>query len=98
MKDLMKMQQQAKKMQDKLKNIHIEAEEGGVTVTINGNLEVMDIQITDDAWGHGKEHIRRSTMTAFQKGLKKAQEVASSNMKDILGDLGLPGNFGELSS
>ncbi len=90
MKDLLKMQQEAKKIQKKLENIHIEAEEGGIVVTINGNMQVLSVQITDEAWNKGKGHVETATKNAIAKGTKKAQEVAATNMKDIMGGMGLP--------
>lgn len=90
MKDLVKMQQEAKKMQKKLKNIHIEAEDGGVTVTVDATMEIVDIVFSDEAWTRGKDHVRNSTKTAMQKATKKAQEVAADNMKDIMGSMGMP--------
>ena len=90
MKDLLKMQQEAKKMQKKLKSLHIEAEEGGVMVTIDATMEVVDINFNDEAWQRGREHVRSSLKIALQKATKKAQEVAATNMKDIMGSMGLP--------
>lgn len=84
------MQQEAKKMQKKLKSIHIEAEEGGVMVTVDASMELVDVQFSDDAWARGKEHVRSSLKLGFQKATKKAQEVAATNMKDIMGSMGLP--------
>ncbi|PIV90415.1 hypothetical protein COW46_02820 [Candidatus Gracilibacteria bacterium CG17_big_fil_post_rev_8_21_14_2_50_48_13] len=90
MKDLLKMQQEAKKMQKKLKSIHIEAEEGGVTITMDASMELVDIQFSDEAWAKGKGHVRTSIMEGMKKATKKAQEVAATNMKDIMGSMGLP--------
>lgn len=84
------MQQEAKKMQKKLKSIHIEAEDGGVTVTMDATMEIVDIQFNDEAWGKGPGHVRSSLKLAMQKATKKAQEVASTNMKDIMGAMGMP--------
>lgn len=90
MQNLMKMQQEAKKMQKKLKNLHIEAEEGGITITMDASMELVDVVISDDAWAKGKEHVRSHIKLATQKATKKAQEVAAENMKDIMGSLGMP--------
>lgn len=84
------MQQEAKKMQKKLKSLHIEAEEGGITVTVDASMELVDVLISDDAWSKGKEHVRTHLKLAVQKATKKAQEVAADNMKDIMGSLGMP--------
>lgn len=85
------MQQEAKKMQKKLKSIHIEAEEGGVTITMDASMELVDVQFSDEAWSRGKAHVRSSLLEGMKKATKKAQEVAANNMKDIMGSMGLPG-------
>ncbi len=84
------MQQQAKKMQKKLQNIHIESEEEGVTVVINGQLEVQSVKISDEAYQKGVGTLEKTILYAMQKGLKKAQEVAAQNMQEMFGGLGLP--------
>jgi len=89
-KKLIKLQSQAKNMQKKLGNIHIEAEDGGVTITFDGNMAVLSTIISDDAMAKGTGHLENSVTSAIRKGLKKAQEVAASNMKEIMGGLGLP--------
>lgn len=94
MKDLLKMQQEAKKIQKKLDNIHIEAEDAGVTITINGNMQVLSVSISDEAWSKGKGNVELGTKNAIAKGMKKAQEVAAANMKDIMGGMGLPDMLG----
>ena len=88
MKDLYKLQKQAKDVKQKLKNIHIEAEEGGIVVTITGEQEVVSVKISDEAM-LDKSKLETSLLKVLQKGLKKAQEVASVNMKDIMGQMGL---------
>lgn len=87
-KDLYKLQKQAKEIKQKLKNIHIEAEENGVVVTITGEQEVVSIKISDEAM-QDKSTLEKTLLAALQKGLKKSQEVAATNMKDIMGQMGL---------
>lgn len=88
MKDLYKLQKQAKDVKQKLKNIHIEAEEGGIVVTITGEQEVVSIKINDEAM-QDKSKLEANLLKVLQKGLKKAQEVAAVNMKEIMGQMGL---------
>ena len=90
MKDLMRMQQEAKKIQKKLENIHIEADEEGVVVTISANMNIIAVEISDDAWAKGKRFVEEAIKKATTKGMKKAQEVASQNMKELMSGLGLP--------
>lgn len=89
-KQLMKLQQQAKQIQSKLENLHIEAEVEGCTVVIDAAMNIIDMQISDDAWGRGKKVVEVSIKEATQKAMKKAQQVAAENMKDVMGGLGLP--------
>jgi len=92
MKDLYKLQKQAKQIKKKLQNIHIEAEEEGVKITINGEQEVVKVEISEDAI-KDKNKLEASILNALKKGLKKSQEVAAVNMKDVMDQMGmnLPG-------
>lgn len=97
-KDLYKMQKQAKAIKAKLKNMHIEAEVNGVKVTINGEQEVVSTEILDAELlnGDNKAKLEEALKTAFNKAIKKSQEVAANEMRDLMGGLGmdLP-NLGE---
>lgn len=83
------LQKQAKSVKKDLKNTHIEAEIEGVTVIVNGEQEVVSITINEQIWGelkeseHGKKKLEETLMKALNKALKKAQEIASTKMKDI---------------
>jgi DNA-binding YbaB/EbfC family protein len=92
MKDMYKLQKQAKEIKKKLKNIHIEAEEEGVKITINGEQDPVKIEISEEAL-KDKNKLEESILSALKKGLKKSQEVAAVNMKDVMAQMGmnLPG-------
>lgn len=83
MKELMALQKKAQEIQDKLGNTHIEADEGEFTVIINGKQECVDIL------QNGKS--MPALVKALNKALKKSQEIAAHEMKDVMGKLGLPG-------
>jgi DNA-binding protein YbaB len=87
-KDLYKLQKQAKDVQKKLENIHIEAEENGVVVTFNAKQEPISVKIADSAL-ENKPKLEESILNALKKGLKKAQEIAAVNMKDIMDQMGM---------
>ncbi len=90
-KDLMKLQQQAKKIKDELANIHIESTEGGCKVVINGEQHVISVEI-DQAHYEGKQDQMGPDMaTAINKAVKKSQTIAAEKMKDIMGGMGLGG-------
>lgn len=89
-KDMYKLQKQARKIKKELKNTHIEAEHEGVTVTINGEQEIVKIEITDEAL-ENKKKLEESLLKATNKGIKKSQQIGAEMMKDVMGDLNLPG-------
>jgi DNA-binding protein YbaB len=89
-KDLYKLQKQARQIKKELKNTHIEAEYEGVTVTINGEQEVMKIEIKEDATTN-KSKLEDALLKAFNKAIKKSQQVGAEMMKGVMGDLNIPG-------
>lgn len=89
-KDLYKLQKQAKEIKKKLKNTHIEAEEEGVIVTINGEQEVLSVSISDESM-NDKSKLETKITKALNKGVKKAQQIGADLMKDVMGGLNLPG-------
>jgi len=93
-KNLMKLRKEAKAIQKKLSNIHIESESGPVVVTINGEQKVVKVEIQIEGLDPKiKRTLEDALVIAFNKGVKKSQEIAAENMKDILGQLGggMPG-------
>lgn len=89
-KDMYKLQKQARKIKKELKNTHIEAEHEGVIVTINGEQEVVKIEISDEAL-QNKKKLEDSLLKATNKAVKRSQQIGAEMMKDIMGDLNLPG-------
>ncbi|MBU1992837.1 MAG: YbaB/EbfC family nucleoid-associated protein [Patescibacteria group bacterium] len=89
-KDMYGLQKQAKQIKKKLKNMHIEAEYNGVIVTIDGQQEIIDLKISDEAM-ENKSKLEDAVKRAFEKALKKSQQIAAEEMKGIMGGLGLPG-------
>ena len=89
-KDLYKLQKQAKQIQQKLANTHVEAEVEGVTVTVNGKQEIISIEINDDAYGN-KKKMQGNLVKALNKAMARAQQIGAEEMKDVMGDMGLGG-------
>ena len=96
LKQAQDMQKKLEEAQSQLGDIIVAAEAGGgmVSVKINGNQEILELTIDEEALDEEKELLEDLIVSAINKGLKKAQEVAASQMKDIMGDLGLPGMLG----
>jgi len=89
-KDLYKLQKQARQIKKQLKNTHIEAEHEGVTVTINGEQEVVKVEIADHAL-ENKSKMQDNLVTALNKAIKKSQQIGAEMMKDVMGDMNFPG-------
>jgi DNA-binding protein YbaB len=92
MKDLYKMQKQAKEMKKMLKAIEVEAEEDGVLVVVNASQEIISVEIAEEKLAPRKQkEDRKNIMTALQRATKKSQEIAAEKMKPLMGGMGLPG-------
>ncbi len=89
-KEMYALQKKAKQIKKELKNTHIEAEVDGVIVTIDGEQEVIGIVIPDSALSNGKK-LSDTLVKCLNKGIKKSQQVAAEEMKDVMGNLGFPG-------
>ena len=91
MKDLYNMQKKAKEVQNKLQKIHIEAEVDNVKVTLNGKMDVVDVCISEQSLDLGAVRLGTAIKEALVKAKKKAEQVSAEHMKDIMGDMGMPG-------
>jgi DNA-binding protein YbaB len=87
--ELMKLQQQAQKIQEELSNTHIEAEVDGVVVTIDGQLKVVSTVIEDKSIMNDQAKLETAITEAVNKGMKKAQEIAADRMKGVMSQMGL---------
>lgn len=92
-KDLYKLQKQARQIKKQLKNTHIEAEDEGVKVTLNGEQEVVSIKISDEAM-RDKKKLENSIEKSFNKAVKKSQQIGAELMKDVMPETGFPGMGG----
>lgn len=89
-KDMYALQKKARKIKKELKNTHIEAEVDGVVAVVDGEQEVVSINIPDSALDNSKK-LGEALVKCLNKGIKKSQQVAAEEMKDVMGNLGLPG-------
>lgn len=88
-KDLYKLQKQAKQIKDELSNIHIEATEGGVKATINGEQHVISINIDQEHYRENHTQLEKDLVITLNKAVKKSQAIAAEKMKGIMGGMGL---------
>ena len=89
-KNLYKLQKQAREIKEKLKNTHIEAENEGVSVIINGEQEVIEVHVSDEAMQY-KKKLESNLVNCMNKAVKKSQQIGADLMKDIMGDMNMPG-------
>jgi len=89
-KDMYQLQKQAKAIKKKLQNTHIEAEVDGVTVTVDGQQQIISVDFTDEAW-ENKKKLKDSLVKAMNKAIKRSQQYGAEEMKDVMGDMGLGG-------
>ena len=89
-KNLYQLQKQAKDIKKELVNIHIEAEVEGIIVIINGEQEVISVTIPESAYQNPKK-LDENLVKAFNKAIKKSQQIAAEKMKGVMGSMGFPG-------
>jgi DNA-binding YbaB/EbfC family protein len=97
LKQAQKMQQDMMAAQESLKNEVVEASAGGgmVKVEVTGDLHIKSITIDPGAVDpEDVEMLSDMILAAVNEGLRSAQDLASSKLGGIAGDLGglgLPG-------
>jgi nucleoid-associated protein EbfC len=91
MKQAQQMQAEMLEAQEKLKDEVVEASAGGgmVKVKMGGDLTLREIVIDPEAIDPEEaEMLQEMVQAAINEGLRAAQEVASSKMGGITGELG----------
>ncbi|MFH0776778.1 MAG: YbaB/EbfC family nucleoid-associated protein [Patescibacteria group bacterium] len=87
-RDMYKLQKQAKQIKKELANIHIEAETDGVLVTVNAEMEVISVKIPEELKStENAEKLGAAIVSAANKGIKKAQEIAAEKMKGVMAEM-----------
>jgi len=93
-KDLYKLQKDARRIQKELKDVEVEASsnDGWVTVVFNGEQHLTDIQIAEEALRpEYKRELEKDLKNTISQAVSRAQAVAAEKMKDIAGGMGIPG-------
>jgi len=92
--DKAKTLMELRKIQKELKSIEIEVEagNGAVKLTINGEQKVQKVKIDPSAVDlEDIERLERHLESAFNQAITKSQQEAAERMKSVAGGLGLPG-------
>lgn len=94
MKQAQEMGAKMKGVADRLKTMRATGQSGGgmVEVEVNGLGEVLAVRIDPELFGRGdREMIEDLLPAAFNTAHAKAKELHHEAMKDVAGDLNLPG-------
>ena len=93
MKQMQKLQAQMAKLQEDLAQRTVEASAGGgvVTVTVNGENQVVGVKIDPDAVDPDDvEMLEDLVMAATNEALRRAQAMVAEEMGKLTGGLKLP--------
>lgn len=94
MKQARKMQEQLAQAQESMKDVTIDASAGGgmVKATVNGDLELVSIQIDPDALDpEDVDLLQDMIVAAVNEAIRGVSEVASKQMSSITDGLNIPG-------
>lgn len=94
MKQARKMQEQLAQAQESMKDVTIDASAGGgmVKATVNGDLELVSIQVDPDALDpEDVDLLQDMIVAAVNEAIRGVSEVASKQMSSITGGLNIPG-------
>ncbi len=80
--DNIKQMNKIREMQKDLSKERLESTEDGVTVIMNGKMEVEEIKITEDM---DKEKLERVLKSCFNSCLKNVQMAAAKKMQEMGG-------------
>jgi hypothetical protein len=91
---LAQARQQAEKLQEKMRDIVIEASSGGgsVTAKMTGQKQLVSIVIDPEVMKSGDlEMLQDLVMAAVNEASRKVDEALKSSLGGMLGGMGLPG-------
>jgi len=93
LKQAKEVQERMREMQDELANEHIESISGGgmIKVIVNGQQEVISIEISPEALEAGPEMLSDMVLVTITDALKKSRELAQEKIGRITGGMNLPG-------
>lgn len=86
LKQFKDLKSQAKVMQDALAQEKVTEEKGGVTISMNGNMEILSVAIQS---GLTKEVIETSVKNCLNEAIKKTQRLMAKKMQEMGGFPGL---------
>lgn len=91
LKDMFRIQREAKQAKKALKKIQVEAEARGVKVIVSADMEVLSIEIAPEV---PRESIAGLTLDCLNRALSKAQIVSAEKMQGVMSEMGFPTDQG----
>lgn len=81
--DIKEMKSQAQAMQAMLAQEKVITEYNGITIIMNGNQEILDVQISDEAFNN-KEEFTTNLKTVLADSIKKVQRLMASKLGGMM--------------
>lgn len=86
LKQLKDLRDQAKKMQSVLGQESVSEEKNGVKITLNGNMEITQVEINDSL---SKEALQKAIKDCANSAIKTTQKLMAKKMQEMGGFPGL---------
>jgi DNA-binding YbaB/EbfC family protein len=96
MKQAQEMQAKMAKLQEELAQMEFEVSSGGgmVRVRMNGQQEVLGIEIDDEVFKDGdKEMLEDLIVAAMNEARQKVMDATKEQMSSVTGGMNIPGMF-----
>jgi len=89
LKQAQDMQKQIEDVQAELSDVIVDVDSGGgmVKIKINGNLELLELNIEENVLKEDKEVIEDLIISAVNKGISDAQSVSKEKMNSVTGGM-----------
>jgi len=96
LKQAQAMQSKMADVQEELNDVIIEESTSDLfTVKLNGKMDILDVQLSDEAMKEDKDVLEDIIVSTLNKALQKAQDESQTRMNavtgNMLGGLNLPG-------
>ncbi len=86
LKQIKDLRSQAKTMQSMLAEETVTAEKNGVKITMNGNMEVTEVNLPE---GSDNDKLEKALTASFNDAVKKTQKIMARKMQEMGGFPGL---------
>jgi DNA-binding protein YbaB len=85
--DKIKMLQQAKAMQQQMEKTTLTEEANGISITVNGKQQMINIEIIDTDLLQDKEKLEKSILDTFNIAANRSQMEMAKKMQSEMGGL-----------